>query len=360
MAVGRFYRMRPINTSLDCRLPHVYVPKGVNNYRNCTLCPRECRVDRRRGPGGFCGQSAALRIAWAGLHFGEEPPITGEKGSGTIFFSGCTLKCSFCQNYQLSHLGFGRQISTGELARIMVCLEREGAENINLVSGSHFAPSILEAIGQAKTEGLSLPIIWNSSGYESMDTLEMVLEEVDIFLPDLKTLDQELSEELFKCGDYPEVVAEALKEIALHREERRVGGKLKQGMIVRHLVLPGHLESSLQVLSWFKDALYDKCLLSLMFQYTPVSPLKPMGSLNRRVSREEYEAVLGCLERLNIERGFIQELEAERDYLPDFKKCNPFPPNLCRTLRRAAAAGSAGRCGSRAANIAIQGRLWFL
>jgi putative pyruvate formate lyase activating enzyme len=219
----------------------------------------------------------------------------------------------------------------------MVRLQREGAENINLVSGSHFAPSILEAIGQAKTEGLSLPIVWNSSGYESPDTLEMLFEEVDIFLPDLKTLDQELSEELFKCRDYPKVVAEALKEIALHREERRVGGKLKQGMIVRHLVLPGNLESSLQVLSWFKEALYDKCLLSLMFQYTPVIPLRPMGSLKRRVSRKEYEAVLGYLESLKIEQGFIQELDAKRDFLPDFKKRNPFIPNLARTLRTAAA-----------------------
>ena len=324
--------MRPITTSLDARLPHAYVPKGMNNYRNCTLCPRECRVDRCCGPSGFCGQSADLRLAWAGLHFGEEPSISGEKGSGTIFFPGCTLKCSFCQNYQLSHHGFGRPISIGELARIMVRLQREGAENINLVSGSHFTHSIVEAIGQAKKEGLSLPIVWNSSGYESIDTLEMLFEQVDIFLPDLKTLDQELSEELFKCGDYPEVAAEALKEIATRKEERRVGGKLKQGMIVRHLVLPGHLESSLQVLSWFKEALYDKCLLSLMFQYTPVSPLKPMGSLNRRVNRAEYEAVLGYLERLNIERGFIQELEAEQDVLPGFEKGNPFPLALAKPL----------------------------
>lgn len=330
--------MRSITTSLDYHLPHVYVPKGVNNYRNCTLCPRECRVDRRGGSSGFCGQSAALRIAWAGLHFGEEPPISGKNGSGTIFFSGCTLKCSFCQNYQLSHLGFGRQISTAELARIMVRLQREGAENINLVSGSHFAPSILEAIGQAKTKGLSLPVVWNSSGYESPDTLEMLFKEVDIFLPDLKTLDQELSEELFKCRNYPEAVAGALKGIALSREECSIDGKLKRGMIVRHLVLPGYLESSLQVLSWFKEVLYDKCLLSLMFQYTPVSPLKPMGNLKRGVSREEYEAVIGCLESLSIERGFIQELEVERNYLPDFKKYNPFPSNLARTLRPAAAA----------------------
>lgn len=289
-------------------------------------------MDRHSGPGGFCGQSADLRVAWAGLHFGEEPPIAGEKGSGAIFFSGCTLKCSFCQNYQLSHLGFGRQITTGELARIMVQLEREGAENINLISGSHFAPSVLEAIGRAKTEGLSLPIVWNSSGYENPDTLEMLFKEVDIFLPDLKTLDQELSEELFKCGDYPKVAAEALKQIALHREEQKVGKKLKQGMIVRHLVLPGHLESSLQALSWFKEELYDKCLLSLMFQYTPVSPLEPTGSLKRRVSVEEYEAVLGCLERLNIERGFIQELETEQNDLPDFEKRNPFQAALAKPL----------------------------
>jgi len=339
--------VQPITTSLDARLPHAYVPKGMNNYRNCTLCPRECRVDRHRGPSGFCGQSADLRIAWAGLHFGEEPAITGEKGSGTIFFSGCTLKCSFCQNYQLSHLGFGRQVTTGELARIMVRLQREGAENINLVSGSHFAPSVLKAIGQAKTQGLLLPIVWNSSGYESPDTLEMLFEEVDVFLPDLKTLDQELSEELFRCGDYPEVVAEALKKIAKRREECRVGGKLKQGMIVRHLVLPGHLESSLQVLSWFKKALYDKCLLSLMFQYTPVIPLKATGSLKRRVNREEYEAVLGYLESLRIERGFIQELKVEQDLLPDFEKGNPFPLALAKPLwlgvADAAADGSPGR-----------------
>jgi len=326
----------PITACLDSRLPHTYVPKDMNNYRNCTLCPRECRVDRRRGPGGFCGQSADLRIAWAGLHFGEEPPLTGEKGSGTIFFSGCTLKCSFCQNYQLSHLGLGRRISTEELAGIMVRLQREGAENINLVSGSHFAPSVIEAIGQAKDQGLSLPIVWNSSGYERADSLEMLLKEVDIFLPDLKTLDQALSEELFKCRDYPEVAGEALKQIALHRKERRVEGKLKQGMIVRHLVLPGHLESSLNVLSWFKEELNDKALLSLMFQYTPVSPLEPKGSLNRRVSGEEYEAVLGCLESLRIERGFMQELDGEQDYLPDFKKRNPFPSTLAKPLWSAA------------------------
>jgi len=292
-------------------------------------------VDRCRGPNGFCGQSADLCIAWAGLHFGEEPPISGEKGSGTIFFSGCTLKCSFCQNYQISYHGFGQKITTGELAGIMVRLQREGAENINLVSGTHFAPSILEAIGQAKTGGLSLPIVWNSSGYESADTLEMLFEEVDIFLPDLKTLDQELSEELFKCGDYPKVAAEALKEIALHREERRVEGKLKQGMFVRYLVLPGHRESSLQVLSWFKEELIDKALLSLMFQYTPVSPLEPTGSLKRRVSREEYETVLAYLERLDIEGGYIQELDAGEDLLPDFRKENPFSPNLARRLRPA-------------------------
>jgi len=325
---------RPKTTSLDSRLPHAYVAKDVNNYRNCTLCPRECRVNRNRnrGPSGFCGQSADLRIAWAGLHFGEEPPISGEKGSGAIFFSGCSLKCSFCQNYQLSHHGLGRRISTGELARIMVRLQREGAENINLVSGSHFAPSVLEAIRQAKTEGFSLPIVWNSSGYESADTLEMLFEEVDIFLPDLKTLDKELSEELFKCRDYPEVAGEALKKIALHREECSIDGKLKRGMIVRHLVLPGHLESSLQVLSWFKEELNNKALLSLMFQYTPVAQLEPTGSLNRRISREEYETVLAYLEKLNIERGFIQELDADHNLLPNFEKRSPFAAALAKRL----------------------------
>jgi putative pyruvate formate lyase activating enzyme len=324
----------------------------------CRLCPRACGADRRSRPAGFCRQGAGIRAAWAGLHFGEEPPLTGSGGSGTIFFSGCTLKCRYCQNDQLSRRGLGRVLSSGELAGLMLALEREGAENVNLVTGSQFAPAIAEAAAQARRQGLSIPLLWNSSGYESLSTLELLAPWIDVYLPDCKTLDPGLSRRFMGAPDYPQAAREALPAMAEARPLRFEGERLRQGVIVRHLVLPGFLESTREVLAWFRERLYGRALLSVMLQYTPnrraagseagSGPRAQVGAPAasgpragggergrppaRRVNREEFLQVQGLLEELSIEQGFIQEPEPDSDWLPDFTRRNPFPRGQARPL----------------------------
>jgi putative pyruvate formate lyase activating enzyme len=278
----------------------------------------------------------STRVAWAGLHFGEEPPLTGSGGSGTIFLSGCTLKCSYCQNDQLSRQGLGRELSAAELARVMLALQRAGAENVNLVTGSHFAPGLAEAAAQARREGLSIPLLWNSSGYESPSTLELLAPWIDVYLPDCKTLDPELSRLLMCAPDYPQVAREALPAMAEARPLRFAGERLRQGVIVRHLVLPGYLDSTRGVLAWFREHLYGRALLSVMLQYTPNR--RSAGSEEkdrapaRRVDEAEHRQVQGWLEELGIEEGFIQEPEPDSDWLPDFTRRNPFPPGQARPV----------------------------
>jgi putative pyruvate formate lyase activating enzyme len=273
-------------------------------------------------------------VAWAGLHFGEEPPLTGSGGSGTIFFAGCTLKCRYCQNDQLSRLGLGRELRAEELAHLMLALQREGAENINLVTGSHFTPVIGEAAARARWEGLSIPMLWNSSGYESPATLQLLAPWIDVYLPDCKTLDPELSRRFMGAPDYPRVVQEALPAMAEARPLRWEGERLRQGVIVRHLVLPGQPESTREVLAWFSERLYAKALLSVMVQYTPnPRSVEAEGRVPvRRVSEAEYGQILGWLEELGIEEGFIQEPEPDSDWLPDFTRRNPFPEAQARPL----------------------------
>jgi putative pyruvate formate lyase activating enzyme len=304
----------------------------------CSLCPRACGADRSAGRGGFCREGAAPRVAWAGLHFGEEPPLTGQGGSGTIFFSGCTLRCRYCQNDQLSRLGLGRELCSAELSRLMLALQREGAENVNLVTGSHFTPVIVEAMDRARREGLAIPLLWNSSGYESSATLELLAARIDVYLPDCKTLDPELSRRFMGAPDYPQVVQAALPAMVEARPLRFEAERLRQGVIVRHLVLPGFLESTRGVLAWFREHLYGRALLSVMVQYTPNR--RSLGSKAgtgarvpaRRVSQEEYRQVLGWLEELEIEEGFIQEPQADSDWLPDFTRRNPFPEAQARPI----------------------------
>ena len=186
------------------RRPSSQTPQ--THYDFCNLCPRRCGADRIRRRLGFCGQSQAIRLAWAGIHFGEEPPVTGKKGSGTVFFTGCTLKCRFCQNHQISHGGLGTEISTDTLAKIFLDLQKQGAENINLVTATPFILSIIDSVRQAQKRGLSVPILWNTSGYESRESLDLLDSFVDIYLPDLKTLDPVLSDRVFAAPDYPEGV----------------------------------------------------------------------------------------------------------------------------------------------------------
>jgi len=192
-------------------------------YKACSLCPRECRVDRSRGQIGFCREKDKVRIAWAGIHYGEEPVITGENGSGTIFFTGCTLRCSFCQNYQLSRSVLGSYVSVVKLSEIMLELQREHAENINLVTGTHFIPHIIDAVSEARKNGLKIPIVWNTSGFEKASSLKLLENTADVFLTDLKTLSNELSKKLFKFENYPEIAVEALKSMVSMKPLKKVG-----------------------------------------------------------------------------------------------------------------------------------------
>ncbi|MCL2266542.1 MAG: radical SAM protein, partial [Treponema sp.] len=248
-------------------------------YESCMICPRNCGVNRLSGVNGFCGETSSLRAASAVIHRGEEPPITGAGGSGTIFISGCNLGCSFCQNYQISHnntaaqkpvQSLGREITSEEFALICAALCAKGAENINIVTGSHAVPAIIKGIEAAKKKNVNIPFLWNSSGYDSVNSLELLKNYIDIFLPDIKTLDCKIAEKYFNAPDYPETAkAAVLKMIDITRQKQR--GSDKSKVIIRHLVLPGHLESTRSVLRWFADNAKDRALLSVMTQYTPVN-----------------------------------------------------------------------------------------
>jgi putative pyruvate formate lyase activating enzyme len=300
-------------------------------YHSCRLCPRKCQVDRRKGEKGFCGETDVIRVACACLHFGEEPVLSGKGGSGTVFFSGCTIKCEFCQNHQISTTGIGSGVSVEELAEIFTALKERGAENINLVTGTHFIPGIIFAMIQVKKNGLAIPFLWNSSGYEEKESLKLLAPYIDIWVPDLKTLQPDLSTTLSGRQDYPDKAKDALLFMQEQGKIKIEEGIMISGMIVRHLVLPGALSSTKQVLTWFKQNLSSHTLLSLMFQYIPLVGRKgcpDKGDLCRYVSKEEYEEVLTYLDELGIEDGFIQEPVNEDAWVPDFTKENPFPPEF--------------------------------
>ncbi|MDR0583036.1 MAG: radical SAM protein [Treponema sp.] len=290
-------------------------------YQKCLCCPRGCGVDRDAGERGFCGETAALRVAAAVLHRGEEPPLMGKGGSGAVFIAGCSLGCAFCQNYQISKGGLGRAVSVDEFAGICLALRDRGAENINIVTGSHAVPAITRGIAAARSAGLALPVLWNSSAYESLSALAMLKDHVDIYLPDLKTLDGGLAAKWFGAPDYPETAATAIRAMIAVRP-----GKV----IVRHLILPGFLDCTRTVLRWFAGHAKGGALLSLMTQYTPVpqSCGQTDGVPSRFLSEAEYETVIGWLEEFGIEDGFCQEPVPGGGLLPDFNRPNPFPPGL--------------------------------
>ncbi len=298
-------------------------------YEKCNLCPRKCGTDRLAGKTGFCKAGADSLLSCAMLHHGEEPPVTGNGGSGTLFFAGCTLKCGFCQNHQLSHGMMGSTVKDETLADIMAALQEGGAENINLVTATHFIPSVAHAVSLAKKKGLVIPILWNTSGYETEESVEMLLDFVDVFLPDLKTLDPALSARLFRAGDYPEYAAKAVLKMAEGRktdfELIEKEGIIRSGIIVRHLVLPGEIASTRQFLRWYSENLMEKAMLSLMFQYEPDAVSSPVQLPGRRVSGDEVAIVYNLLDEFDIEEGFIQETDEETEWVPDFEKTSPFP-----------------------------------
>ncbi|MDR2484966.1 MAG: radical SAM protein [Treponema sp.] len=299
-------------------------------YRHCRLCPRNCGADRLNGYKGYCGETGELRIAAASIHRGEEPPVTGTGGSGTIFITGCNLGCTFCQNHQISQNGMGKTVSQDEFVRICLALQEQKAENINIVTGSHAVPALVEGIALARSQGLALPVLWNSSGYESLEALSLLEDTIDIYLPDLKTLDKVIAGRFFNAPDYPE---HAQKAIIRMMETRRLRFKpvrgthtapAVSGVIIRHLVLPAYLEATRDVLCWFAEYARDRALLSLMTQYTPVK----QAGIDRHLNEKEYKRILQWLEEFGIEDGFYQELTPDTGWLPDFNRQNPFSSEL--------------------------------
>ncbi len=289
------------------------------DLHNCTLCPRQCGINRYSGT-GFCGEKAVIRAAKAYLHMWEEPCISGTNGSGTVFFSGCCLKCCFCQNYKISCEGHGKEITVERLAKIFLELQEKGAHNINLVSPTQFVPQIIEALDLCKDK-LYIPIVYNTGGYERVETLKILEGYIDIYLPDFKYYDNELAEKYSSAENYFEVVTEALKEMyrQVGRYKLDKNGIMRKGLVIRHLTLPTHRHDSVKVLEWISENLpKDEILISLMSQYTPFYRSNKFKELSRRISTFEYNFVLDKAQELGLD-GFMQEKSsAKEEYTPDF------------------------------------------
>ena len=290
----------------------------------CDLCPRKCLVDRKKGEKGICGQTENLKVARAALHFWEEPCISGDAGSGAVFFSGCPLHCVFCQNENIANGTVGKEISLERLVDIFLELQEKGANNINLVTPGHFVPQIVKALDQARREGLALPIVYNTSSYETVDTIKMLEGYVDIYLPDFKYMSPVLSKKYSHAPDYAEVAKAAIAEMVRQTGKAVfVNGDednlILRGTIVRHLTLPGCMEDSMQILKYLHETYGDTIYISIMNQFTPLSNLEKYPELNRKITDEEYEALVDYAIEIGIENGFIQEGDtAEESFIPAF------------------------------------------
>lgn len=301
----------------------IYENGTWSELSDCTLCPRECHVNRNAGEIGYCGQTASLTAARAALHFWEEPCLSGTKGSGAVFFSGCNLRCVYCQNQEIAHGFSWRAITVSRLSDIFLELQEKGAHNINLVTPTHFVPQIITALKAAKKQGLSIPIVYNTSAYEKTDTLKKLEGLVDIYLPDLKYQDALLSERYSHAPDYFETASRAIAEMV-----RQVGAPvftagtdslMKKGVIVRHLLLPGCQRDSRRILRYLHETYGNDIYVSIMNQYTPLPQTETIPELNRRISVREYEKIIDFAISIGIENGFIQEGEtASESFIPAF------------------------------------------
>lgn len=284
---------------------------------NCNQCPRKCGADRSK-TAGFCGTGEKLRVARAGLHFWEEPCISGENGSGTVFFSGCNLRCVFCQNGDISAGCFGMDITEERLAEIFAELAAKGAENINLVTPSHYTDVLARVLEKHRP---SVPVVWNSSGYESVGSLKKLEGLVDVYLPDMKYSSADTAARYSGAADYPETAKSAIRE--MYRQTGKAvfdgRGMMKKGMIIRHLVLPGNIENTLDVIDFISEFPQDDILFSIMAQYTPRGDLGRFPELQRKLTEEEYGRVTDYLVLCGMENGFLQELSAAtEDFIPNF------------------------------------------
>lgn len=300
----------------------------TERLKRCECCPRKCRVNRFEGEIGSCGIGGSIEISHAGLHFGEEPPLSGTNGSGTIFFAGCNLHCVFCQNYQISQefrQGRLQTLSPDQLADVMLQLQAEGAHNINFVSPTHMIFQMADAIARARAEGLAVPVVYNSNGYDSVDALRLIRGLVDIYLPDIKYLENEPGKQFSAVDDYADIVPGVLREMLAQVGHLKVDNKgvAQRGLLVRHLVLPGHLENTRKCLSFLAELSPDT-FVSIMAQYSPRYRAGGYPAINRALRQDEYDEVTDYALGLGLENAFIQELESRYHYLPDFGRKNPF------------------------------------
>ena len=286
----------------------------------CTICPHRCGINRNKVI-GRCKATNKIKIALYSIHNFEEPCISGEKGSGTIFFSNCNMNCIYCQNYEISQLGKGKEITIDELANIMIIQQEKGVENINLVTPTSYALQIKEAIIKAKEKGLKIPIVYNTNGYENVETLKLLEGLIDIYLPDLKYAENELGKKYSKVDNYFEVATTAIQEMyrQVGKPQLNENGIMQKGMIIRHLVLPNHIENSKKVLKWIKENVDENVFVSIMAQYFPTYKAKETD-LNRKLNAKEWEEIENYIEEINIENGYIQELgEHEEEYVPKWE-----------------------------------------
>lgn len=295
--------------------------KNMNKYENCLLCPRKCGINRRTGQTGVCGVSSEIKVARAALHYWEEPCISGKRGSGAVFFSGCSLHCVFCQNREISDGKAGKVISKERLSDIFMELADKGANNINLVTPGQYIPDIVWAVNDAKSRGMKLPIIYNTSGYENVTELKLLEGIVDVYLPDFKYMDSTLSARYSRAKDYPSVAKQALSEMVRQQPDVVIDdstGLIQKGVIVRQLLLPGHVNDAKAVLKYLYDTYHDHVYISMMSQFTPIA-LKDYPEINRTVTRREYERLVDYALEIGITNAFIQEGDvAKNSFIPAF------------------------------------------
>lgn len=295
--------------------------KNMNKYKNCLLCPRKCGINRSTGQTGVCGVSSEIKVARAALHYWEEPCISGKRGSGAVFFSGCSLHCVFCQNREISDGKAGKLISKERLSDIFMELADKGANNINLVTPGQYIPDIVWAVNDAKSRGMKLPIIYNTSGYENVTELKLLEGIVDVYLPDFKYMDSTLSARYSRAKDYPSVAKQALSEMVRQQPDVVIDdstGLIQKGVIVRQLLLPGHVNDAKAVLKYLYDTYHDHVYISMMSQFTPIA-LKDYPEINRTVTRREYERLVDYALEIGITNAFIQEGDVAKDsFIPAF------------------------------------------
>lgn len=294
----------------------------IELLQKCEICPHKCKIDRTKNQVGRCKSKDTVKVALASIHNFEEPCISGRNGSGTVFFSNCNLSCEFCQNYEISQQGLGKEISIERLAEIFIEQQLRGADNINLVSPTSYAVQIIEAIKIAKNNGLKIPIIYNTNGYENIETLKLLEGYIDIYLPDLKYAENDLAKKYSKIENYFEIATSVIKEMyrQVGKNEYDENGIIKAGIIIRHLILPNHTENSKKVLKWIAENMPKNITVSVMAQYFPTYKAKEIKDINRKITKYEYQKIENYLYSLDLENGYIQEMgNNEEIYVPKWE-----------------------------------------